>query len=191
VVRERFDADTAAAVAGGANGLSAALLRNDEVGWFRTRSREEAIIEAMRSAIDWLAGRLGEDVAEWKWGRLHVLPLRHVLSGRGDLGRLLDHGGQPVKGNMHTVCNTGLGPNFEARTGANYRHVADLADVPAGLWAVDSQSQSGHPGSPHYADQFDDWLQGRYHFLKLDRDRTAHGIVATTTLEPDAAGGSR
>ena len=39
----------------------------------------------------------------------HQLPLKHVLSNRGDLGQLLNHGGGPVKGDMITVCNTGSG----------------------------------------------------------------------------------
>jgi penicillin G amidase len=46
--------------------------------------------------------------------------------------------------------------------------IADLADAQGGLWAVDVGAQSGHPGSPHYDDQLDDWLNGRYHFLPLN-----------------------
>ena len=55
-------------------------------------------------------------------------------------------GGQPVPGNMHTVGNTGLGAAFESRTGASFRLIADLSTTPPALWAVDSQSESGHPG---------------------------------------------
>src|SRR5206468_5861649 len=128
------------------------LLDEDPVGWFASGGREEAILAAMNSGLDWLASRLRLDMAQWIWGRLHILTLRHILSGRGDLGQLLDHGGLPVRGNMHTVCNTGLGAEYDARTGANYRLIGDLSTVPAVLWSVDSQSESGHPGSPHYSD---------------------------------------
>jgi penicillin amidase len=184
VARERFPPENADFLAGGCNGLAAALLSGDPAGWFATGQREQAILRALEGALAWLEERLGPGMGEWTWGRLHVLPLRHVLSGRGDLGRLLDHGGVAVHGNMHTVCNTGPGPNFEVRSGATYRLIADLAEAPAGLWAVDSQSQSGHPGSAHYADQLPVWLGGEYHFLPLDQSEVTCRAVARLTLGP-------
>jgi penicillin amidase len=68
--------------------------------------------------------------------------------------------------------------------GANYRLIADLASSPPGLWAVDAQGQSGHPGSPHYGDQLTDWIAARYHWLPLDRAEAAKTSVATLRLEP-------
>jgi hypothetical protein len=55
-----------------------------------------------------------------------LLQLPHILSGRGDLGTLLD---QPRRGpgNMH-VCNR-TRANFEGRTAAGYRLVADLSSI--------------------------------------------------------------
>ena len=74
-----------------------------------------------------------------------------------------------------TVGNTGLGPDWEAASGAGYRHLVDLAEDPPGLWTVDGQGQSGHPGSPHYRDQYEDWIAGRYRFLPLGDD--VSGVV--------------
>jgi penicillin amidase len=89
-----------------------------------------------------------------------------------------------VPGNMHTVCNTGLGAELESRTGAGYRHIADLAEAPPALWAVDAQSQSGHPGSPHYSDQLTVWLKGEYHRLPLDEGEASRSAVTRLTLAP-------
>src|SRR5205823_4027873 len=100
VVRERFEGDAAGLLGGGANGLAARLLESDAVGWFRAGRREEAILGSMRTALAYLTERFGPDMGGWQWGRLHVMPLRHILSGRGDLGQLLDSGGLPVKGDM-------------------------------------------------------------------------------------------
>jgi acyl-homoserine lactone acylase PvdQ len=111
---------------------------------------------------------LGSDVSCWTWGRLHRLDLRHILSGRGGLGTLLDHGGVAVGGDFTTVCNTGQGPDFDARTGAGFRMIAELDPKDPALWTIDAQSQSGHPGSPHYSDQLDAWLHGSYHKIPLD-----------------------
>jgi penicillin amidase len=184
VVGEPFDQATASFVAAGANGLSASLLAEEPGSEAASGKREQTVLAAMNSALDWLADRLGPDMAQWNWGKLHVLRLRHILSGRGDLGQLLDHGGLPVPGDMHTVCNTGLGPAFEARTGAGYRLIADLAMSPPQLWAVDAQSQSGHPGSPHYGDQLQPWLRGEYHPLPLDPSEASRFSVCKLMLEP-------
>jgi penicillin amidase len=123
----------------------------------------------------------------WSWGKLHTLPLRHVLAGRGDLGQLLNHGGLAVPGTYHSVCNTCPGPDFAAASGAGYRLIADLSSQPPALWAVDAQSQSGHPGSPHYRDQFTEWLAGRYHCLSLDRAAASRTAVTRLVLSPQSA----
>jgi penicillin amidase len=185
VVRRRFEGETAALQADGAAGLAAALLQGDPAGWFGPGEREPAVAAALEEALDWLAARLGPDMAAWQWGRLHTLPLRHVLSGRGELGALLDHGGAAAPGDGVTVCNATPGPTFEARAGAGYRLIADLASAPPALWAVDAQSASGHPGSPHYRDQLADWLAGRYHLLRLDGGTS--GEAARLVLEPGPA----
>ena len=51
------------------------------------------------------------------------------------------------------------------------------------MLAVDGQSQSGNPGSEHYADQFDDWDQGRYHQLVLDRDAAVASAVSSQRIQ--------
>ena len=184
VAAERFPGDTVVPVAGAVAGLATALLSTDEAGWFADGRREAAIACAMTAALDELTERLGADMNEWRWGLLHRIHLRHVLSHRGDLGALLDRGGLPVRGNGTTVCNTGFDPNWGAAMGANYRMIADFGAEPPGLWAVDAQGQSGHPGSPHYGDQLAEWLAGSYHFLPLDRSTAARQAVNTMWLTP-------
>jgi penicillin amidase len=183
VVGQRFEGETTSLLSDGAAGLAAALLIKDTAGWFASGEREAAILRAMEATLAWLAERLGADMAHWHWGRLHVLPLRHFLSGRGDLGELLDHGHRPIPGDYTTVCNACPDVTFAARTGAGYRLIADLKSTPAGLWAVDAQSQSGHPGSPHYRDQLEEWIEGRYHFLPLERAEALRMAVYHLILE--------
>jgi penicillin amidase len=163
VAAARFERDLADLMAGALGGLAACLLADDPDGWFPPDAREAAIRDTFRATLDDLTDRLGAEMDGWSWGRLHTLTLRHVLSGRGELARLLDRGGAGVGGDFVTVFNTGSGPDLESRTGAGYRMLAELGSDPPDLWAADAQSQSGHPGSPHYADQFEDWIRGGYH----------------------------
>ncbi len=175
---------------GGIEGLAAELLRSDRAGWFvpgteqPAPDRETLIRETFRGTVARLAAQFGDDSSKWTWGRLHRLDLKHVLAFLGELGELLNQGGAGVRGDATTICNTGRGPDFEAATGAGYRMICDLGDSPAGLWAVDCQSQSGHPGSPHYRNQFEQWLTGEYHFLPIDRTEASRLVVDKLQLEP-------
>ncbi len=191
VAAERFAADasalaigdSAAFVAGGIGGLSLRLLSDDNVGWFVSgEARDAAVWTAMASALDQLAERMGDDMTTWSWGSLHTLNLPHLLSGRGDLGQLLDRAGEPVSGNGVVVSNTGSAPDFASHSGANYRLIVDLAEVPAQMRSLDAAGPSGQPGSPHYASQLGDWLAGRYHRICLNPDDVQPTIRTTLTL---------
>ncbi|MCY3759202.1 MAG: penicillin acylase family protein [Acidobacteria bacterium] len=182
VAGERFPEDQVELVSGAIGGLASQLLKEDPAGWFERQPRRSAVVRAWRASLAELSRRMGPEVSSWTWGRAHRIHLRHVLSGRGDLGVLLDRGGQPVKGNGITVCNTGYDPNWGATMGANFRMIADLGSPDAGLWTVDAQGQSGNPGSPHYGDQLPEWLGARYHYLALDL--RSPDIKTRTTLNP-------
>src|SRR4029078_8138464 len=137
---------TAELLAKQAEGIASRLLAADPHGWFPAGERLPRIQRVFSATLAYLTGRFGPDVATWQWGRVHQMPLKHVLSNRGDLGQLLNHGGGPVEGGSVPVGNPGSDPNWLATTGAGYRMICDLAtDV---LLAVDAQSQSGNSGSP-------------------------------------------
>jgi penicillin amidase len=179
VIQQRFEGKTADLLSDGATGLAASLLAGDPAGWFAPGQREPTIRTTMVTVLASLTERLGADMGQGSWGRVHTLPLRHWLSGRGDLGELLDHGNRPIKGDYTTVCNAWQNAAGESRTGAGYRLIAELGDLAAGLWAIDAQSQSGHPGSPHYRDQLSDWIEGKYHYLSLDGEQVARTAAST------------
>ncbi len=180
VAAERFEGPSAELMAQGVQSCASRLLAADPAGWFQKQDRRSRIVETFAATLDEIANKLGPDMATWHWGRLHRLPLKHVLSARGDLRQLLDHGGAPVRGDMVTVCNTCSGPDFTAASGAGYRLIADFSAAIPTLLAVDGQSQSGHPGSPHYRDQFSDWQNSRYHVIPLHRKPV---VSMQTTLQ--------
>ncbi len=168
VAGEHFSGEAADLVATACGGLALTLLHDDQVGWFAPGRRLPAVREAFAAALDTLATRLGADLSDWQWGKLHRVQSRHVLSSRGELAALVDQPPQPVRGNMLTVCNTGSDADWQGTLGAGYRMLVDMA-APAEMWAIDAGSASGHPGSPHYDDQLAEWIAGRYHRIPLAR----------------------
>ncbi len=186
VAAERLDPTTAALVVGGIEPLSMNLLESDPAKWFAKgdSDRISKIHQAARATFEDLTRRLGANIRTWTWGRLHYMSMKHVLSTRGDLGELLDQNREGVRGDMSTVCNTGRGPDYQALTGAGYRLIADLQTSPPVLKHVDAQSASGNPGSPHYRDQFETWVSGKYYSVTLDRRASEQAAVERMTLEP-------
>ncbi len=182
VIDVHFAGTAAELLAKQADGIASRLLADDHHGWFPAGQRVVTIRRVFSDTLAYLSQRLGADISSWQWGRLHQMPLKHVLSNRGDLGKLLDHGGGPMKGDGYTVCNSGGGPDWQANSGGGYRLIADLSTNR--LLAVDAQSQSGHPGSPHYSDQFAAWGSGQYHVLPLSRSEVSELAVQKLRLCP-------
>jgi penicillin amidase len=162
VAQERLPAAIAAFATALAGGIAARLLIEDRHGWFQT-DRRAAIRGSFIAALDELATKLGPDMSTWSWGRIHPLVQKHFLSGRGDLGLLLDRSGLPCPGDGTTVCSGTPDASHAAWLGASYRMVADLSETGARLRAVDVAGASGHPGSPHYDDQLQPWVDGNLH----------------------------
>jgi len=176
VCGERLPADQAPFASATAVGIASRLLARDDAGWFQS-DRLQAIRDTFRATLDELTGKLGNDLATWSWGRLHLLVQPHFLSKRGDLGQLLDLSGKPCGGDNCTVNAGTTDGGGASALGAGYRMVAEMADPNAGLWATEVAGTSGHPGSPHYADQVDPWLLGELHYIPLKGD--IGGVVMT------------
>ncbi|MGE0758907.1 MAG: penicillin acylase family protein [Pirellulaceae bacterium] len=166
VAAERLPADAVDIVAATAAPLALELLAGDQHGWFQ-QPRHAALIRACHSALDELTRRFGPEMQGWQWGRLHVLAPKHFLSARGDLGTLLDFPVAPVPGEGQTVNSTAPDANYRAWLGAGFRFLADMADPAGGYWTIEAGSASGHPGSPHYADQLAPWLRGELFYSTL------------------------
>ncbi len=146
---------------------------------------EEHLRAAVRTAAQLLGERLGPNPARWTWGRLHTLSLRHVLAAAPGLDRALNRGPIPMGGDGTTVWNSSVswhdpfGPGEAAMVGPPFRFVTDLGDPDASAGIL-LPGQSGHPASPHYADNLQAWLAGTLHPMPMSR--AAVGSFASSHL---------
>ena len=72
--------------------------------------------------------------------------------------------------------------HLTARAGASMRFVMDWSDPDAFTLNL-TLGQSGHPLSPHFDDQLDDFLTGRPWTLPFSREAVSLGSVSRLTLE--------
>jgi penicillin amidase len=147
---------------------------------------DPAVERAFHATVGWLARKLGQNVSGWRWGRLHQLRLEHALSLRKPLGLVFDVPAFAWGGDLETVRAGGSWPGAYAVRGpiSAYRFIADCGDWDNSLACIPG-GQSGHRGSPHYADQVDAWRRVAYHPLSFTRPAVARVQRHTLTLVPD------
>jgi penicillin amidase len=192
VAAARFPKHLLGPMAGAAGGVARDLLVESDFGWFDASTTMRGEVQAaMSDAMGWLGQQLGADPKRWTWGQLHPLALTHALSaGRPIFGVFFDIGPRPCPG-ANGVLNQNsyaIRDRFWTTGGPHYRFLADLSEA-GKAQGVNTGGNSGNPASPHYADQFPEWLAGRYHPLWMDRAEVDANAEGTLRLTP--ASGTR
>jgi penicillin amidase len=152
----------------------------------RGRSWHAVLSEALATSVDELRKQLGDNPANWHYGRVHSFVLRHPLGGVPALTPIFNRGPWPVGGDSDTV-NMGFTPRDSA-TGPVFKGASIRAIYEPGVWgeskAMLPGGQSGHPGSTHYSDMAKPWLTGQYHAMPWQRDEVIAAAVDKLVLEP-------
>lgn len=148
-------------------------------GWIRGDDRTllppegtwpSALSHALDAAVEELRAMLGPEMERWRWGALHATRPRHPLSAIfPDAAAFLDPPSVEVSGDADTVQADSFIPaaGFAVSTTSVARYVFDVNDWSNSAWIV-PLGASGHPGSPHYADQAQDWANVRLRPMRDD-----------------------
>jgi len=146
-----------------------------------------SVSRALSKAVSTLTDRLGEDMDRWQWEGVHQARPKHTLSAAfPELAALLDPPAIPTSGDGDTPLQGGYSPSAPATVTSLSvaRYSYDPSNWENSLWVVPLGS-SGHPGSPHYADQSETWRQVKMVPMGYDWDRIKASCEAEQTLEPD------
>jgi penicillin amidase len=165
------------------------ILDQQDSHWFDLgagETRNQQILCALRETVDFLKNKLGPDMLSWNWGRLHTLTLSHTLGAKKPLDRLFNRGPFPIGGNGDTIWNSQT--NLHSLDsgiviGPPFRFIADLNDLSRSVGQL-LPGQSGHPGSPHYADNIQAWFKGEYHPMLIQREEIMANMEAILNLSP-------
>jgi penicillin amidase len=148
------------------------------VGW------PAALERALAGAVAELRERLGPDQKTWRWGRVHATGPQHPLAAVfPEAAALLNPPAIPMGGDGDTVQAAGYTPGagFGLTLTSVARYVFDLGDWSRSAWVV-PLGVSGHPGSPHYADQAAAWgecrlVPMRYDWSTIRAEAEAHQVL--------------
>jgi penicillin G amidase len=165
----------------------------NDPSWFASpqhpqgRAWADVALECLHSALDGLEERFGKNQDKWRWGRVHPVEFMHPFGAANPVFRHIFNRTVEVGGASETVTQNGYLATepFKALWGPVYRMVADLGDPSKSRWQL-TTGQSGHPGSPHYADMIEGWRTGRTNPVYLeDHEIHAAGGARYLRLHPD------
>ena len=167
--------------------LFVTLARENDLGLLPGGNDWSGVLaHALSDGVAWLAEWLGEDIDAWRWGRVHATSPRHTLSESfPDLGAVLDPPSVPMGGDGDTP-QAGSYASSEpfTMTGLSVaRYVFDTSDWDSSAWVV-PLGASGHPGSPHYADQTPEWSDLKLVPMLYSWERLAAAAESSQTLTP-------
>jgi penicillin G amidase len=161
--------------------------------WFASSERPEGrpwddvALEALEAAIDGLEERYGRDPDRWRWGRVHGVEFAHPFGAANPVFRRIFNRSVETGGASETVTQNGYLATdpFKGVWGPVYRMLADLGDRRRSRWQL-TTGQSGHPGSRHYDDMLEGWLNGHTNPVYFDEhELRAAGGAKQLRLDPD------
>jgi penicillin amidase len=138
----------------------AAMVKNDDVSMLPPGETWRSMADnAFDEAVWFLRARFGADMEAWRWATVHRTCPKHPLSERfPEFAAHLNPPSMGMGGDGDTPLAAGFSPGkpFGVTLLSVLRYVYDTADWDNSGWAV-PLGVSGHPASPHYADQSDAW----------------------------------
>jgi len=170
------------------------IIQKGESPWFdnpetpEIESMDDVLAKSFKESIRYLQETLGDDIQDWQWGKLHTLTIYHPFGKKSKLlGRLFNLGPFSVGGSIFTVNPTyfKVSKGFQVQGGgASFRHIIDFAN-PQNSKRVLPGGISGNFMSPHYDDQLQLWLEGKYRPFVLDREDVNKDRKSLLKFKPD------
>ncbi len=155
----------------------------------KVETRDDILLKAFTEAVQATAAAMGNNPADWQWGKLHTAtfvsnPLG--MSGISLIEKLVNRGPVAVSGSTDTVNATGWNPssgNFETDSLPSMRMIVDVSNFDNSV-TMDTTGQSGNPGSPHYDDMIENWRTIQYHPMLWSRAKVEAATAARLVLNP-------
>ncbi|MFT4938782.1 MAG: penicillin amidase [Paraglaciecola sp.] len=148
--------------------------------------RTETVIMAWQASLEHLRSTLGDNIANWQWGKAHTLIHEHPLGKQKPLDKLFNVGLFAAPGGHETPNNLShkIGPApWPVVYGPSTRRLIDFAD-PSQSLGINPVGQSGVLFDKHYQDQAESYINGQYKKQYLSEADVAVQTISTLQLLP-------
>ncbi|MBL4642980.1 MAG: penicillin acylase family protein [Flavobacteriaceae bacterium] len=138
----------------------------------KKETRKEIITSAFKKAVSFVSNQLGNNVQDWTWDKVISVEYGHALGKIAALrtyfnvGPFKTIGGNEVINNqIFNLDSTGI---YKVTAGPSTRRIIDFSDVENSLGILPT-GQSGNVFSPHYDDQAQMYIDGKFMKMKLNQ----------------------
>lgn len=152
-------------------------------------SRNVVLLEALSRVADLLQTRYGSvDPAGYAWGDVHGTDFTNPFGGDLYGGWWPSDGGEDtvnVSSSSFLDESGGVADRFDSHDGGIFRVVTGFAeDGTPEAYCNFPPGNSADPGSPHFQDTLDAWLEDEYAYLPFRRSEVEDAAETTIMLEP-------
>ncbi|RUA28696.1 MAG: penicillin acylase family protein, partial [Bacteroidetes bacterium] len=147
------------------------LFMNEESVWWdnknteKKESRSDIFTLAVNQTYESLTKQLTPDYEAWKWGNVHQLEFVHPIGRKKPMDKIFNLGPFPMPGGNEVVDKEGFTYSDESKymvtSGPAMRLLMDFSK-PYDAIGVIPTGQSGNFMSPHYSDQMELFINGKY-----------------------------
>ena len=169
--------------------LKAHLVRmaeTDDASWLPSGATWKSLMaEALGNAVEYLTDRIGNDMNEWTWGKIHQTNRPHWLSNAYSWATELEGPAMPLGGDGDTPLAASYSHSdpFGIAGSSVARYIYDLSDWDNSRWIVPFGA-SGHPASAHFSDQSSIWADVDFIPMTYSWNKIERSAESSQTLSP-------
>ncbi|HPK04509.1 MAG TPA: penicillin acylase family protein [Bacteroidales bacterium] len=137
----------------------------DNVNTQHFETFDDIVLLSFKETVEWLEKNVDKDPANWKWGNIHQLNLKHFLGSVKTLNKIFgfNKGTFSVDGSFHTVnpMTYSFHNPDSVVYGTSQRHVFNMANLTESYVAIPIGT-SGIPASKYYCNQIEMFLNNEF-----------------------------
>ncbi len=142
--------------------------------------KNEILMTSFKEAVASLEKQLDSNVNHWQWKKVHQIEFQHPIGKVKLFSGFFNVGPFPTAGSNEVIDNQMFSYSDDAvynvKGGPSTRRIIDFSDI-ENSWSVLPSGQSGNPMSPHYDDQAELFVNGKFRKMKLNKAE----IIKTST----------
>ncbi|MBT8293974.1 MAG: penicillin acylase family protein [Eudoraea sp.] len=163
-------------------------LKKESVWWDNTLTEEtienkkDIVLTSFNMALDSLKAEFGESSSQWTWDKVHTLEHGHPIGQVEMFRSFFNVGPFPVDGTREVINNMFFpytkDGQYKVNSGPSTRRIVDFSDIENSV-SILPTGQSGNPFSPHYKDQAELFVQGKFRKMMMNKEEI---ITKSTSL---------
>ncbi len=151
-----------------------------------TKGYSDLILKGLKSAINEMQTKLGNDLKKWNWGKVHTIEYEHPLGKVKPLNMILNLGPFSIDGGNNVINKIMSKPgdhNFKVTSLPSTRRIINLGNK-ENSYSMNPSGNSGNFWSDHYDNQVQPYIKGEYRKINFSKTEVTNNAVKKLLIIP-------